>query len=76
VSANVTSKNAITPVGLNRPSLSSGSIGSTGLFSGSFIHPVTGRKPRFDAVILQKRKRAVGFFITPEVSGAVGVEPR
>jgi hypothetical protein len=75
--ANVSNKNAITPVaGLNRQSLRSNSIGGTGLFSGGFTHPSTGRKPRFDAVILQKRKRAVGFFLTPEASGAVRVEPR
>jgi hypothetical protein len=74
--ANVTNKNAIVPLGVNAQSLSSGGIGATGLFSGTFIHPVTGRKSGFEAVILQKRQRAVGFFLTPEVSGAVQAAPR
>jgi hypothetical protein len=76
VSANLTNKNAILPVGMNPQSLSSGSIGATGLFSGRFIHPVTGSQPRFEAVILQKRKRALGFFLSPQESGAVQFEPR
>jgi hypothetical protein len=74
--ANVTNKNAIVPLGVNAQSLSSGGIGATGLFSGTFIHPVTRRKSGFEAVILQKRQRAVGFFLTPEVSGAVQAAPR
>jgi hypothetical protein len=60
----------------NAQSLSSGGIGATGLFSGTFIHPVTRRKSGFEAVILQKRQRAVGFFLTPEVSGALQAAPR
>ncbi len=76
VSANLTNKNAIVPVGINTQSLSSGSVGATGLSSGSFNHPVTGSKPRFEAVILQKRRRALGFFLSPQESGAVQVEPR
>lgn len=76
VSANLTNKNAIVLVGGNTQSLSSGSVGATGLSSGSFNHPVTGSKPRFEAVILQKRRRALGFFLSPQESGAVQVEPR
>ncbi len=75
-SANVNPYNAVIPVAFNPQSLSRASIGATGLFSGSFLHPVTGRKPRFEAVILQKRQRAVGFFTTPGVSGRVEVAPR
>jgi hypothetical protein len=40
------------------------------------LRPVTRRKPGFETVILQKRQRAVGFSLTPEVSGAVQVAPR
>jgi hypothetical protein len=75
-SANVNPYNAVIPLAYNPQSLSRASIGATGLFSGSFMHPVTGRKPRFEAVILQKRQRAVGFFTTPGVSGRVEVAPR
>jgi subtilisin family serine protease len=75
-SANVNPYNAVIPLAYNPQSLSRASIGATGLFSGSFLHPVTGRKPRFEAVILQKRQRAVGFFTTPGVSGRVEVAPR
>ena len=75
-SANVNPYNAVIPLAFNPQSLSRASIGATGLFSGSFMHPVTGRKPRFEAVILQKRQRAVGFFTTPGVSGRVQVAPR
>jgi hypothetical protein len=74
--ANVTNKNAIVPVWVNAQSLSSGAIGATGHFSGRFIHPVTGRKSGFEAVILQKRQSAVGFFLAPEVTGNVQVAPR
>jgi hypothetical protein len=75
-SANVNPYNVVIPLAFNPQLLSRASIGATGLFSGRFMHPVTGRKPRFEAVILQKRQRAVGFFLTPEVSGSVRVEPR
>jgi uncharacterized repeat protein (TIGR02543 family) len=46
----------------------------TGLWSGRFLHPDTGRPTPFWGVLLQKQRIGHGFFLVPAGSGAVHVE--
>ena len=48
---------------------------STGLISGSFVHPLTGRASAIRGVILQKQNSALGFFLGPNRAGPVNIAP-
>jgi len=48
---------------------------STGLISGSFVHPLTGRASAIRGVILQKQNSALGFFLGPNRVGPVNIAP-
>ena len=48
---------------------------STGLISGSFVHPLTGRAAAIRGVILQKQNSALGFFLGPNRAGPVNIAP-
>ncbi len=43
----------------------------TGMFTGSFVHPDTGRSIRFQGVLLQQQNFGTGFFLDDGVSGEV-----
>lgn len=47
--------------------------GSTGLFSGSFIHPKTGKTASIQGALLQKQRTGAGFFRGPNRTGAVAI---
>jgi uncharacterized repeat protein (TIGR02543 family) len=46
---------------------------STGIWSGRFIHPDSGRVTTFHGAISQKQQLGLGFFLTLEESGAVSL---
>jgi hypothetical protein len=46
---------------------------STGIWSGRFTHPNSGRVTTFHGAILQKQQLGLGFFLTLEESGAVSL---
>ncbi|MEP6662111.1 MAG: hypothetical protein ABJC04_00480 [Verrucomicrobiota bacterium] len=46
----------------------------TGLMTGSFIHPATAKKTKFQGVVLQEQQNARGFFLGPNQSGAVLIQ--
>ncbi|MGA3170386.1 MAG: Ig-like domain-containing protein [Chthoniobacteraceae bacterium] len=48
---------------------------STGIFTGSFIDPLTGKLVGIKGVLLYKQTRAAGFFLSPTQSGNVGIWP-
>jgi hypothetical protein len=76
VSANVDIHNKVTfvspPKGLNLKL----TIAPTGLISGSFIHPVSKRLTAIKSVIFQNEQVAEGFFLGPDQSGKVTLEPK
>ena len=47
----------------------------TGQFSGSFLHPATGKKIKFGGLFLQPDKLGTGFFNGTNETGAVTIEP-
>jgi hypothetical protein len=46
-----------------------------GTFSGTFIHPVTGKRVTIKGALLHKQNRAAGFFIGPTQSGNASIWP-
>jgi hypothetical protein len=48
---------------------------TTGLFSGSFPNPVTGKSAKFSGVLLQKQNLGGGSFLGTDQSGFVTLEP-
>jgi len=48
---------------------------SAGTFTGSFIHPVTGKSVNIKGALLYKQSRAAGFFLSPTQSGNVTIWP-
>jgi hypothetical protein len=48
---------------------------ATGLFSGSFPNPATGKSAKFSGAILQKQNLGAGFFLGTDQSGFVTLEP-
>jgi hypothetical protein len=50
--------------------------GGSGLFSGSFFHPATGKRVGMNGVVFQKQGVASGFFLTPTESGSAVILPR
>ncbi len=48
---------------------------ANGLFTGSFIHPVTTKATPFQGVLFQKQGAGEGFFVGPSASGLVEFEP-
>jgi hypothetical protein len=49
---------------------------ATGLWSGSFVHPVTRRRVAVSGVIFQKTSRGDGFLLGPSQSGPASLTPR
>ncbi len=47
----------------------------TGLFSGSFVDPATAKPTVFRGALLQKQNDGAGFFLGPDQTGFVAVEP-
>jgi hypothetical protein len=47
----------------------------TGLFSGSFVNPVTSKPTTFKGALLQKQNDGAGFFLGTDQTGFVTVEP-
>jgi hypothetical protein len=48
----------------------------TGLVTGSFIHPASGRSVAVHGVVFTKRNRVAGYFLGPKKSGWVGLFPK
>jgi hypothetical protein len=48
---------------------------ATGLFSGSFQNPATGKSIKFSGALLQKQNLGAGFFLGTDQSGFVTLEP-
>jgi hypothetical protein len=48
---------------------------NSGLFKGTFLHPVTKKTVRYEGAILQKTKWGSGHFIVEDKSGLVFVAP-
>ncbi len=48
---------------------------ASGLFSGSFIHPVTGAKSIIHGVVFQKQNAGYGYFLGVDASGYASVAP-
>jgi hypothetical protein len=51
---------------------------STGIFKGSFLYPVPGKKPKrtdFSGVLCQDQTISRGFFLGPGGSGTVSLSP-
>jgi len=46
----------------------------TGMISGNFTHPMTGKKTAYHGVILQSQHRAAGYFLSGDESGSVEVK--
>jgi len=44
-----------------------------GLFSGSFIHPITQKSTALQGALFQKNATAQGYFLSPTQSGAVSL---
>ena len=47
----------------------------TGLFSGSFVNPATSKPMTFKGALFQKQNDGAGFFLGPDQTGFVAVEP-
>ena len=47
----------------------------TGLFGGSFLHPVTGRTAKFKGAVLQIQNFGSGYFLGTNQAGYVTLEP-
>lgn len=48
---------------------------STGLFSGSFVHPANGKTTAIQGALLQKQRSGAGFFQGPDRTGPVVIGP-
>jgi len=48
---------------------------STGLYTGSFIHPATGKSVPLQGVLLQKQRSGAGFFVGPTRHGTIAIAP-
>ena len=46
---------------------------ASGLFSGTFLHPVTGRAVAFAGVVFQKQSVGGGFFLGPDQGGSITI---
>jgi uncharacterized repeat protein (TIGR03803 family) len=46
---------------------------TSGMFTGSFVHPVSGRTVNMQGVLFQKQNIGGGFFVGPTQSGAVNI---
>ncbi len=71
----VSPKNKVTfvsPPADLRPKLT---ISTSGLFSGSFVHPVSHKSTPVHGVIFQKQESASGYFIGPTESGGISFGP-
>ena len=53
-----------------------GNLAATGRFGGSFIHPVSQARTRFQGVIFQKQQAAFGFFLGIDEAGSVTLTPQ
>ncbi|MGB8169310.1 MAG: hypothetical protein WCF18_17560, partial [Chthoniobacteraceae bacterium] len=49
---------------------------ATGVFSGSFLHPLSDARASFKGVIFQKQESAFGYFLGPFECGAVTLTPQ
>lgn len=57
------------------PSLTTSITVSTGRFTGTFKHPVTGTVRRFNGVIFQKQNAGFGYFLDADASGFSSLAP-
>lgn len=48
--------------------------GGSGLFSGTFLHPVTGQRTKLQGTLFYKQKKGGGFFLGGAQSGSVMLE--
>jgi hypothetical protein len=49
---------------------------NNGVFSGTFLHPITGAPTRFRGVIFQKQTAGYGFFLGTDQSGTASLTPK
>ena len=75
-SLNITPANKVTVVPPNDEAVMAKITAASGGVSGQFIHPVTQKPTKFQAVILQKQALFSGYFLSPSESGAVSVAPK
>lgn len=70
----IDAKNKVTLTGANNVKVTF--VKGTGALSGSFTHPVTGKKAKFSGVAFQKTNTATGYFLSLPQSGAIGIAPK
>ena len=71
----VAANNKVTPVSGGAAKLMLTITPKAGLFSGSFVHPVTSKAVKFSGELLESQEFGLGYFLGTDASGFVTFEP-
>ena len=71
----VAANNKVTPVSGGAAKLTLTITPKAGLFSGSFVHPVTSKAVKFSGELLESQEFGLGYFLGTDASGFVTFEP-